>query len=531
MMLIVAYWLLLFLLFLPGGFLLNRIFRLNVSNIPLLVLLGMFLTSVLFTCTAFFLPLNGIIFCAFSVLALLLWITYYKPLAKNLQAYYKQFASLPIYIKFSTVAILLLSGIKSAQVPTIIDNETYYIQTIKWINEYGFVKGLGNLHPFLAQMSPWHVLQAGLNLNFITDNLNDSNGFLLVIFCLFCFTETTNHSKNIHWILLLPAFYGVAFIFVDAPSPDLPLLLITPLIFYLLIRQHTVLPWLLFLFLVFIKITIAPLGLLFLYPLFRTRKDSVTILLTGFVIGGLWMIKNYVISGYPLYPFTLWETNADWQVPKHLLQGLHESSNRYIYGCDNSSGLLTKFKSWLTLSGIKGVMNNMIVILFCMLPFFRKIRSNKLYKMIYLACVVQFILLFFISPQYRFYLPVVLFFSSFITSEIITILNIKKVYPNLLLTGIAVSALLCIKGFSIMQLYTPAKNTMYPEMQYISKKEGNLNYFSPQQSSIIYQTSDGSLPCVNEKQIQWFKKKYRVVPQLRGNTLSNGFYSKTIEKE
>lgn len=531
MILIVAYWLLLFLLFLPGGFLLNKIFRLNVSNIAVLVLLGMFITSALFTCTAFFLPLNGIIFCTFSVLALLLWITYGKSLATTLQAYCKQLSSLPRYSKISLIVLVILSGIKSAQTPTIIDNETYYIQTIKWINEYGFVKGLGNLHPFLAQMSPWHVLQAGLNLNFITDNLNNSNGFLLVICCLFCFTETNNHSKNLHWIVLLPAFYCVAFLFVDAPSPDLPLLLITPLIFYLLIRQHTVLPWLLFLFLVFIKITMAPLGLLFLYPLFRIRKDIAAMLLTGFAVGGLWIIKNYVISGYPLYPFTLWGTNADWQVSKHLLQGLHESSNRYLYGCDNSSGLLTKFKSWLTLGGIKGIMNSTAVILFCILPLFRKIRENKMYRAIYTISLLQFIMLFFTSPQYRFYLPVVLFFTAFIVSEIIDILKIKKVYPYLLLTGIAVSSLLCINGFSIMQLYTPAKNTMYPEIEYISIQEGNLNYFSPQQSGIIYQTSDGSLPCVNEKQIQWFKKKYRVVPQLRGNTLSDGFYSKTIEKE
>lgn len=48
--------------------------------------------------------------------------------------------SWPLKSYFAVVSILLLAQCASA--PYVIDNESYYIQNIKWLNEYGMVKGL-----------------------------------------------------------------------------------------------------------------------------------------------------------------------------------------------------------------------------------------------------------------------------------------------------------------------------------------------------------------------------------------------------
>ena len=58
--------------------------------------------------------------------------------------------SIPITIKMLLLFSSLLLLAQSATSPFIIDNETYYIQTIKWLNEYGFVSGLANLHLFAS---------------------------------------------------------------------------------------------------------------------------------------------------------------------------------------------------------------------------------------------------------------------------------------------------------------------------------------------------------------------------------------------
>ena len=64
--------------------------------------------------------------------------------------------SFPIKILLAFSSFLILA--QSATLPFIIDNESYYIQTIKWLNEYGFVKGLAN--PILGLFT----LGAGLTL-------------------------------------------------------------------------------------------------------------------------------------------------------------------------------------------------------------------------------------------------------------------------------------------------------------------------------------------------------------------------------
>jgi len=83
---------------------------------------------------------------------------------KDIVLYYKElktdFTYLSSFLKVILLAISILALAKSATSPYLIDNESYYIQTIKWINEYGFVKGLVNLHPFLGQTSGWHILQS-----------------------------------------------------------------------------------------------------------------------------------------------------------------------------------------------------------------------------------------------------------------------------------------------------------------------------------------------------------------------------------
>ena len=71
---------------------------------------------------------------------------------------------LPLQLIMSVITVLIIAQCSTA--PFVIDNETYYIQTIKWLNEYGFVRGLANLHISLGQCSGWHILQSAFSFSF-----------------------------------------------------------------------------------------------------------------------------------------------------------------------------------------------------------------------------------------------------------------------------------------------------------------------------------------------------------------------------
>src|SRR5690606_36686416 len=131
-----------------------------------------------------------------------------------------------------------LTAQKSAGWHFVVDNESYCIQTSKWLNVYGFVKGLGNLHLSLAPNSGWNTMQAGLSLSFLTDRISDLNGFLLIV-CAFFYLSEFQQKNEKHWIGFIVLFNVLLFQFVDAPSPDLPLLLITPILSYFFTEKQT----------------------------------------------------------------------------------------------------------------------------------------------------------------------------------------------------------------------------------------------------------------------------------------------------
>lgn len=520
MIAVLAYWLLLLFIFLPAGLFTSKFLRLKTESLPIHILFGMFAYTFVFTGIAFFTGLGAWAIIAAILLSLVSGIIYRRDFAMQFHIFSSVLKNLLVIEKTALLLLITAVVLKSAQLPTIIDNETYYIQTIKWINQYGFVKGLSNLHLFLGQMSPWHVLHAGLGF----DGFNDLNGFLFTICTLYYFTQ--NRSTTNGWLIFIPMLSVVFLFFTDSPSPDLPLLMVVPIVLHHYLKGDIKPAWIFFLFIAFIKITIAPLGLVFLYPLFKERKHWLFIIASALAVGFIWIIKNIIITGYPLYPFTSLQTGVDWQVPEHLLNSVHETSNKYIYGTADTSYFI-KITSWLMMGGVDGFFNKLILLLFIIVPCFRKIREQKKFTILYLALLAQFVLLLFTSPQFRFFLPTVVFFLAFIGYETLTLMKLR-LYNALLAFGVIIVLVVVSKDFSASQLYKPEAITAYNTLEFKQDSTGNLKYYTPDGNFFLYGTADGPLPCVNQKQVKLFEKKYKVMPQLRGKDLEGGFYSKPV---
>lgn len=555
MIAVLAYWLLLFFLLLPAGLLVKRVAGIKSDNPSLLLILGMFFLAAGFSVTAFFFPLGWGPLLFFSIISLAIGLTNRKEMRDVLVKLKNDTSALPLFLKAVLAILITGAALKSVQFPFVIDNESYYVQTIKWLNEYGFVKGLGNLHIFFAQTSSWHVLQAGLNFSFITDRINDINGFLFIVCTAFYITESRKQPKY-YWMGLLLVFSVLLFQFVDSPSPDLPLLMITPVILYLFAedngnKDNFRAASLLFIFLVFIKITIAPLGLLFTGHLLKSRKNLLFLTVTGTIAGLLWIAKNTIISGYPLYPLSLFRTGLDWTVPESLFNFIVNTTSDYGYykGANvRYDSIIDKLAFWVQMGGIAGALNKLAIALFIIVPLFRKTWSDKKYFTIYLVLLLHFLFVLFTSPQFRFFLPQIMFFSVFIISEVLGYFKKDVLYKASLSVGAASVFILFFNistttltsnkyhaatgGFKITHLWLPEQNSRYSDMEFVKIKLGNMGYFSPVYNFFLYGTADGPLPCLNEAQLEYFEKKLRIRPQQRGESLKEGFYSeKTLSAQ
>ena len=150
MILIFVTWIVIFAFFIASGTLLQSILKIENRNMPLTVLCGMFSQVVILTAACFFTNLGWRFFVFNAVFHLLVALYFRNKILLDTQIFFLEIKQLSFYSKVVLSIILILGLYKCACTPFLIDNESYYLQTIKWINEYGFVKGLANLHIFLA---------------------------------------------------------------------------------------------------------------------------------------------------------------------------------------------------------------------------------------------------------------------------------------------------------------------------------------------------------------------------------------------
>lgn len=556
MLLIFLTWLLLPLFFIPSGIAVKSIFKIETTGVFIPIFLGLFIQCFLLTCCSFFFKIGFTVFIInfFIQISIFIWKT--KEIKQSVNKTITDLNSLSTISKFTILTVIFFSLIKCAQFPFIIDNESYYLQTIKWINEYGFVKGLGNLHIFIAQSSPFHVLQAGFNFNFLTDRINDLNGFILVLssgYYIIEFEKKHILNKKIHWIGLIVIFNILFFQFINAPSPDLLIILLSQVIFYIYLEKENNLSnfkiiIILFLFLFFIKITIAPIGLLILFILAIDKKRIWFFVSFSIVITMVLILKNIIITGYPFFPFNFSAVNVDWRIPESLLNFISDTTKKAGYFKGNfikNPTLFTKLSSWFQLGGINRLFNNGILLLFVLVPFTREFKLNIKYKRLYFILIIHFIILLFTSPQFRFFLPEFVFLFVLFLQFIINYFKISfQIIRLLLLTAILFPLLLVEfvnykiftqnklhqtkSDYQWSQIFIPEKNSKYSKIKFEKIKDGNLGYNSPKENFFFYGTGIGDLPCVNKVQIDYFKKRYFILPQQRTSDLNDGFYSKNI---
>ena len=557
MLLILLSWIYIFFTAFGFGMAFSKALRFQQFEVVITPILGLFSITLFATVWAFFGPINILFHTVLLLFSILFWYNSKEVVTTVFQTL-TQFStfSFPIKILLCISSILILA--QSATLPFIIDNESYYIQTVKWLNEYGFVKGLANLHLFFGQTSGWHITQSVFSFSFLYDRFNDLNGFCLLLGNFFAFEKLNSYFKNdkrLDLIFgLLPLTYVFLFQFVSAPSPDLPIYIFGFILFsYYLQREDKeafiIIATLAF-FAFFIKVTAV---ILLLFPLillikrFTTLKEKLfPVASIGVLVLILFISKNIILTGYPLFPLLSFRmSELDYTVPTIIMDFFFSKSMLHSFYIDGSSfanasflDLARQYFLYNGLSGYIGIVSILMILIAPVLIFIQK--SPKLWT-IYFAFIALSILLFFSSAQYRFYVYFTLFFLLVVLSTLVSkpkwILRLcgisMLVVTVLILIPISFGSLttnnLLVQNntLHLENIVIPEPNSKWnPEFR--GSSVGNMIYQTPVDDSFFWVTGNGKLPCVNEKQIQYFEHGFFYIPQQRSKDLKDGFYAQKI---
>ena len=257
------------------------------------------------------------------------------------------------------------------------DTGLYHAQAIHWIEEYGVIPGLANLHVRLGYNSSAFALNALYSFAFISGrSYHVTTGFCALLLAWECVTHPIKIQNLPSVFVRVAGAYYLFMIFDEMVSPASDYYMVT-LGFILIIRwvdamsatdmtDRFCLLSMLACFILSIKLSGALFILIAAIPAYmiikkcsssRCRTDAemhspdegyeppdltktgignaairlITCIVTGAVIVLPYLIRNVIISGWLLYPSTAFTfLHPDWQVPQGLAQ--YDFKEIQVYG-------------------------------------------------------------------------------------------------------------------------------------------------------------------------------------------------------
>lgn len=564
MILILISWIYILFTTINLGFGFDKILGLKNNNFVITSILGLFSATIIASIWAIFGRINIEFHVFLLVVNIILLLKFRNAILEFYRLFLVELNELQNILKVFLALITFLTTLQCASIPYVIDNESYYIQTIKWLNEYGFVKGLVNLHLFYGQMSGWHIAQSAFNFSFLYQNFNDLSGFCLLLGNIFSIQKLNefyrNGNKNFLIIGLLPVFNIFFFQFISAPSPDIPVYIFSFILFFYYLENYKkitaeafYLIMILVLFLLYIKNTtltfaIIPIILLVLHFSLLSKKLLIPVILATLMLS-LFVIKNMIVCGSPIFPSKIGDSfSTNYAIPNSMAHFYYDQIKYYGFFVDmnqyNSMSVFDLFTKWISMPKLNGLFNKLSVLLIVVVPFFiLKFQNKKAFWTLYFIMLLQHFLLFITSPQYRFFMNFILFFSLF--CFICIVQDKKKINPLLILTLIPTIVVLFlpinlnqfsnhkfmleISNFSVKNIVLPYQNTKN-STAFETIQFGNLKYNSPIKNDFFWANGNGNLPCVNKSQLDYFEEYFHIIPQMRTNDLKDGFYAKKLSK-
>lgn len=335
-------------------FLHNRVLK-NAPAQPhfsLTVLTGFFAITTLAACLSLCIPLGATAHGIIAGTGLLLYIAQRSSFNRQLSVLTTQVRtagrSRQVFASASILYVLYLS----AQQPFTYDEGLYYAQFIKWMQQYKVVPGLANLHERFGFNSHWHVLSAVFNFSWL-DGMSDNrlNGVLYLLTALYLLP----HKHDNNFIALLKAGLLIMIsmpqfgaYYIIAPAADTAVYYISCLVIVSWLEQtgagmsplkgaNGVFMLLAPVFLLTVKVSSIPILLLTVimyWQVLRQKHYKQLAHLCGIaiMIVAPWLIRNIILSGYPLFPMELPDLlHTGWAVPESVIRSTRLDITAFAY--------------------------------------------------------------------------------------------------------------------------------------------------------------------------------------------------------
>lgn len=240
------------------------------------------------------------------------------------------------------VVIVLCFGFWTVQVPQHYDTYLYHAQAIHWIEKYGVVAGLGNLHNRFAYNSAFLVVQALFSLKALGGvSFHTLNGFISVVFIVYALTTFKGVSTKRLYIsdgmrVALGLFLFHYISYTSSPNTDTFVLALVTYIFTkwceniengeTSIDAYGYLG-LLIIYACTLKLSAGFIVVLLIKPICQLLNNRKWRKLLGYVILSCmivlpFVLRNIIISGYVLYPYASLDIIPfiDWKMDPAILE-------------------------------------------------------------------------------------------------------------------------------------------------------------------------------------------------------------------
>lgn len=341
----------------------------------------------------------------------------------------QEFNKYPIIARLLVVLYLIMILFAAQAYPKVYDTGLYHAQFIQWISSFKTIPGLGNLHGRFAYNNHSFLLESFFSLSFLKlGYFHLVNSFLLLVLSV---SMILSLQKLIHsdWIKsflyfgLLILFQIFYLVFASSPTPDI---FSTVGIWFISItflkrlssNYNNKIYWIILIFIAFFLVTVKlyslPIVLIaFLYliePGSNFLRKLVLITCIGLIVFIPFFIRNYLISGYLVYPYPLIDFfNPDWKIPLPYVQEMKSVIATFAQCRDWQ---VRQFNEWLPIwfsnlsTGFKLIsvfilLSPLLIVLIILLRRSILHFFQSEFKIL-VICFLAIIFWYFSAPNYRF---------------------------------------------------------------------------------------------------------------------------------
>jgi hypothetical protein len=457
-------------------------------------------------------------------------------------------------IYFVILVVAILAAYNACSLTENMDEYGYYLNTVKWIENYKTLPGTGLFNGRISINSSWHMSSAIFGYDFLYEGgAYDLNGLILCfMYLLSCGSAYRIYKKrSVSYasdMLLLAAMVFPFYSLVNSMDADYPTIFLGIFLISRIVRKiehsrfleldaefysYTLIA--LFLF------TIKPFsGVYLIYPFIvalyhcrlKQRKPLVVLSIVSLLYIIPWMYRNYLLSGYLIYPIHFIDLfDVDWKLPIEYVSNTYLVISEfakielirsdYVYTGVSNVSIMDWFPIWFHNNWELLIGKLLIIALpITTLSFIvDALRNNKL-QFYYLKLGLLFVITFwFINfPAIRFGWAFVLAFLVLSGIDIIDRLKINRRYVFYVLLGAIVFSL-SRNLYKISTHKTAINSLVYPE------RTPELTDYNSVTTNLTYNKSKteycyGKIPCVPVHN-PW-------TIYLRKDDISDGFTLDTI---